>query len=115
PVLDSGNGARLPAKGGDRRRAAGTRLGNRLRDITAADRPLTTRWGSRPTKRSCCHGRSGPTIRVVWGGSSAGRALQSHCRGREFKSLPLHIPAPRGDTAGGRVISRNGSFYPGRK
>jgi hypothetical protein len=27
----------------------------------------------------------------VWGGSSVGRALQSHCRGRGFDSLPLHF------------------------
>ena len=35
------------------------------------------------------------TIPAHWGGSSAGRALHSHCRGREFKSLPLHISGIR--------------------
>ena len=31
-------------------------------------------------------------MNISWGGSSVGRALQSHCRGRGFDSLPLHFP-----------------------
>jgi hypothetical protein len=40
---------------------------------------------------------------TVWGGSSAGRALRSQCRGREFDPPPLHHRIPK---VSGKFFSR---------
>ena len=61
-----------------------------------------------------CHPRTKPlkaTARV-WGCSSDGRALQSHCRGQRFDSAQLHQPPahPKSerDTAITRIAPQTG-------
>jgi hypothetical protein len=52
--------------------------------------------------------------RQTWGGSSAGRALRSQCRGRGFDPLPLHhFIIPSSPKQAGKPIKNKGSglFY----
>src|SRR5918994_1878577 len=55
--------------------------GDGSRPLTSVDRTAACRYFTRPSR---------PIQRPSWGCSSAGRALQSHCRGQGFDPPQLH-------------------------
>lgn len=66
---------------------------------------------------SCCRGRTAQSellacLTWTWVCSSDGRALHSHCRGREFNSPQIHRRLKRRTAAGGPIGSAASRFDP---